>query len=186
MNNKIIVICGFSGCGKDTIAKILKSKGYSFIQSVSTRPMREGESYVNPYRFTDNTTFKGLIKRGKLAEYRKYDTIQEDEPAVWYYGILKRDIVNNKKYVVVLDLQGTKDIKEIYGDRVISFYIDVDDETREQRAIDRKGFEQAEWNRRLKDDKKKFTKKVIDSVCDYRVENYDLDKCVNEILEIIK
>ena len=54
MNNKIIVLCGKSGTGKDSLAKLVKERlNLNFVVSHTTRPMREGESNKNPYYFID-------------------------------------------------------------------------------------------------------------------------------------
>ena len=49
-DKKILVISGFSGAGKDTIAKLInQNSGFNFVVSYSTRPMHTGESQGDPY-----------------------------------------------------------------------------------------------------------------------------------------
>ena len=180
--NSIIVICGFSGSGKDSISEELKKFGYNFIVSTSSRPMRDGESQMNPYKFVSGEEFLSLIKDDSLLEYRSYDTIQSGEKATWYYGVEKSEVKNNKAYVVVLDIWGLQEFKRIFGDRVKSFFIQVSDSEREDRAKIRGGFEKAEWDRRLNDDRKVFSDKIVAENTDYIVENYNFEYCIEDIL----
>lgn len=184
--NEIIVIMGFQGVGKDTVAREIEKQGYNFIVSTSTRPMRDGESQNNPYNFIDNEEFELLIKNNGLIEYRKYETIQNGSPAVWYYGIEWDKIEEHKKYVVVLDPSGSKQLKDAVGSRVKIFYIHVDDKTSRERAKLRGGYEEAEFNRRYEDDKKRFTSEIIEDIADFSVKNYDLNECINSIFREIK
>lgn len=170
--NKIIALCGFSGCGKDTIAKELKDLGFNFITSHSTRPPREGESEGNPYYFISNETFELEDKLNNWIEYRTYNTLVDGIPKTWYYGVHKNE-VKNTPAVVVLDLLGLKDFKEQFGDKVLSIFVHVEDSERERRVKSRGSFCQVEWDRRLKDDTKIFTNQELKGNIDYYVSNED-------------
>ena len=184
-NNFIIAITGKSSSGKDAVARVLSSKGYKYVVSTTTRPMRSNEQNGVDYYFVNNSHFKGLMDNDKLVEYRSYNTINNGKPTVWHYGIERTEIdLNSSNYVCVVDLIGLQDLKDEYGSSVISFYIDVDDEKRQMRALARdRNFELAEWNRRLKDDEVKF--KNVDKIIDKTVKNDDFDNCVNDIVKDI-
>lgn len=188
MNNKIIVICGFSSSGKDSISRLLEKRdGYNFIVSTTTRPIRVGESERNPYNFITNDEFKYLIDNDKLIEYREYHTLLNNNLAVWYYGIEKKEMENNKPYVVVLDTVGLKEMKKQFGDRVISIFIDVDLQYRLYRAMQRGSFDITEWNRRLLDDERIFSSSDFKDNIDYIVTNNtnNIEDCYKNIKEII-
>ena len=148
--------------------------------------MRSGEKEGVQYYFKTNEEFRKLIELDLLAEYRSYNTIQNDDETVWHYGIEKKEIdLKQGNHVVVVDLKGLTDLKKYYGNNIISFFIDVDEESRKLRAEARdKNFEKKEWRRRLKDDQEIF--KNIDDKVDYKVQNYDFKKCIDVIEQIIK
>lgn len=181
--NYIIALTGKSSAGKDFILSILeKQYEYKRVVSTTTRPIRSNETDGIDYHFVTNKKFDELIKNDELIEYRYYDTIQNGESTRWHYGIERKEIDLDKyKYVVVVDLQGLKDLQKKYGYKVISFYIDVDVNNRKMRAMARdKNFELAEWSRRTKDDDIKFNDAYMKT--DFVVENYNLDKCIEDIL----
>jgi guanylate kinase len=177
MINTVVVLCGKSATGKDTLASIINKMGYNFIASTTTRPMRDGETQGNPYFFTNNENFEKMIINNNFLEYRKYYPDGESSGDVWYYGVEKKQVATNEKYVVVLDIEGLKDFKKIFKSRIISFYIYADDEIRESRAIERGSFDKKEWNRRLKADSIDFSENKVSKVVDFKVENKSIQGC---------
>lgn len=188
MNNKIIIFLGPSASGKDTIAKHFeKMYGYSFVVSTTTRPIRNGESEGNPYFFVSNQYFEDLIKQNKLIEYREYDTLVKNKPEKWFYGVEKTQVLDNTKYVAVLDMVGLREFKKYFGDRVISFYINVPDDERKRRCLIRGDFDEYEWNRRLQDDKIKFSQEVIRNEINHSIDGHkNTLLIVNDIIKILK
>jgi len=186
MNNKILVLVGFSGAGKDAIAeKLNKECELNFVTSHSTRPMRDYESQGNPYWFTDKETMLKYEADGSLIECRKYETLVNGKKDLWYYGVHNDEIQDDKSYVVVLDILGVKEFKEYFGDRVVAIFIRVPDDIRENRAKLRGSFDKTEWDRRLEDDKKQFSQEDIDNECDHLVENINLAEAIKEIVSYI-
>jgi len=186
-DSQIAVLCGFSGAGKDELAKKLNEEyGYNFVISTTTRPKRVGESQGNPYHFVTEEYFNTLVNTNKLIEHRKYVTKVNGVNDIWHYGVTEDEIEDDKRYVVVLDLLGLKEFKKKFGNRITSFFIDVDEKTRKERAQKRdKNFCEIEWNRRYEDDKKQFPVQLVEKEVDYIVENYDLESAFYEILSKI-
>ena len=176
MNNDIIVLCGMSSSGKDSLANLLSQRlGYNFVVSHTTRLRREGESEGNPYWFVGSNKFYDMMINNEFIEYRKYNTLLNNNPATWYYGVAKSAIEDNLKYVVVLDVRGMKDFKSHFGNRVKTFYVNVDSEIRRKRAIARGSFDETEWDRRLEDDEKVFAdKSMFDYVIDNNYDNIEM------------
>lgn len=184
--NYIIAITGKSASGKSSIEQILeKEYGYKRVVSTTTRPMRSNEINHVDYHFISDREFQQLIDEDKLIEYRYYNTITNDKPTRWQYGIEKNEIdLSKHNYVVVVDLKGLEDLKKEFGYRVISIYIDVPEEIRKTRAIARdRYFEENEWDRRSKDDNFRFAnvKNVVDAV----IKNYNFDECLSRIIYYI-
>jgi guanylate kinase len=186
--NEIVILVGMSSAGKDTIARLLEEKnGYNFIISTTTRPMRDGESDKNPYNFVNNETFEKLIKNDELIEYREYHTLVNNVPDIWYYGVEKNEVDPNKRYVVVLDTVGLREFKMEYKEKIISIFLQVDDETRKNRCLTRGDFNEPEWERRLADDKIRFSDEIIKNEIDYVVDASSSPEYIfNEIDSIIE
>jgi guanylate kinase len=187
MDKKLLILTGKSSSGKDTIARLLeKEHGYNFIVSTTTRPMRPGESNRNPYNFVTNEEFERLISGNELIEYREYHTLVNNNPEIWYYGVEKKEVDPNKSYVVVLDTVGLREFKIHFPEKVISFFIHVDDEIRKQRCLSRGDFDEFEWNRRLEDDKIRFSSEVVSKEMDFVIDgDQDSKNVLNDILNRI-
>lgn len=166
------ILCGKSGCGKDTLLNELKKEGFIPLISTTSRPMREGETNGVEYNFTTKEDFQEKIKKGDFIEYRVYNTLVNGEKDTWYYGMPKQPLDLNKEYLVILDMGGTKDFLEAYGkDQCFVCYIETNDALRKERASARGSFDETEWNRRLADDKVKFSDEIITSLANTRISN---------------
>lgn len=186
--NKIVIICGFSASGKDSLTKYIADHfNYNMTISHTSRPIRPKESEGDPYYFISKEQFETMINNGEFIECREYHTLVNNIPAVWYYGVHKDEVdLSQYSYIVVLDIRGLRAYKEHFGeDKIISFFIEVDEETRKQRCVGRADFDLTEWNRRLEDDKALFTDEVIKQEVDFVVENYNFEQCINKILDKI-
>ena len=170
--SNIIALAGFSSAGKDTLAKFMSEElGYDFVVSHTTRPMRVGESQGNPYYFINDNEMCSLAINNKLVGAREYDSIY----GKWFYAISKDEIKDSKKYVVVVDFSGFLALKNHFGDRVKSVFIDCSEPERRKRAELRGDFNLDEWNRRYEDDIKKFPQNLIDKHFKLKFENKDIE-----------
>lgn len=184
MSSKIVVICGFSSSGKDSIANYISHKyKYQTITSTTSRPMRVNESEGEPYHFIRREQFEAGVTADEFIEYRQYNTLVDGVPDIWYYGVRKNEVLPDKNYIVVLDLWGLEQFKKHF-DNTVSFFISVPDEQRKQRAINgRLDFDEVEWERRLADDKTKFSKEKIQELVDCIIPNLSFEKCISGIME---
>ena len=149
----IIVLLGKGGSGKDTVMNMIakECKNVQTVVSHTTRPMRKGEIEGKSYYFISDEKFCEMNKNKAFVEMRHYNVITDDSPqgcGVWYYGLAQKELENklDKGHViVVLDLQGYKELRKYYYDheelfkktRLVSFYIDIDEEIRFKRYIQR-------------------------------------------------
>lgn len=154
----ILVLVGKSSSGKDTLLKELKIQNL-FKECISTtsRPIRINEKNNIDYMFITNDEFLDKIKNNKFIEYRTYETELNSKKETWYYGTEKKAIDISVDSVLVLDLQGLKDLREYFSlEKVIGIYLHCPSSLRTERAKSRGSFCETEWNRRLLADKKDF------------------------------
>lgn len=173
MNNEIIVLSGFSGAGKDSIAEMFKDVGYNFVVLHSTRAMRANESEGNPYHFISVDEFQEMSDRGEFIEERSYVTEFNGINDTAYYGIAHEALLDDRPYIVVLGVQAMTAFMKVIGPRATSVFIHVDDEIREERAKARGSFDQIEWDNRLAQDNKKFPKGCMIEGADMTVKNHN-------------
>ena len=173
MKKNVTILCGASGCGKDYILKYLKST-YGFIPLVShtTRPMRPNETNGVDYYFISDEEFKQMIDEHNLIEYRTYNTLVDNIPSTWYYGLSKQILDLGTQYIVILDIQGTIDFIDWCGREYCNIVlIKCYDEVRRTRAKLRGGYDESEFNRRLEDDKRVFGVDNMLGLIDFTIEN---------------
>jgi hypothetical protein len=119
--------------------------------------------------------FKKLV----LVDERVYHTNVGGNAETWRYGHSEPSD-NGNTYVVIADPDGLRQLIKRYGrNRIFAVYIDADDEVRKARCVQRKDFDETEWNRRLEDDTKVFTD--IDKYVNLTVKNNYLALCVDQI-----
>ena len=181
----IKVLMSPSSAGKDYIQSLMiKDYGFNPIISTTSRPMRQGEVEGREYYFVDKSTFLDMIRLGELIEYRTYNTLVDNIPDTWYYGLSKQQFDKNKNYVVILDVQGCRDFINYVGeDNVEVYYIYCNDMIRTERAKARGSFNQVEWDRRLEDDARVFSKDNMVGINYKRVVNQHRD--INEVVKEI-
>lgn len=137
---RIYMLIGKSASGKDNIYKSLIDDSTLKLNPIilyTTRPMREGEREGKEYHFTDIPHMKLLRDKGLIIEERVYNTIFGD----WYYFTADDgsiDIGSTKDYITIGTIDSFIKMKDYFGDKSICpLYIDVDDEIRILRAIER-------------------------------------------------
>ena len=186
MKHKIVILCGQSASGKDSIYKKLIKNGFIGLVTNTTRPQRVNEIDSVDYNFLSQNQFFDLINNGNMIEYRKYNT----EFGVWYYGSSAENVnLDKHDYVIILTLDGAEAWINRFGkENCIVFYIDCPKYIRESRAQKRGSFNQDEWNRRVITDKQDFADDKVARICNFKVANYDkpLYTVVKEILKDIK
>lgn len=190
---KIFYILGKSSTGKDTIYKeILKDKELNLKDIIlyTTRPIRDGEISGKSYHFVDENEYEEIKKSGNIIEERAYNTMH----GVWRYFTVKDENIDLDKndYLIIGVLKSFVDTKEYFGeDKVVPIYIEVEDGTRLQRALNR---EKKPENRRYKEmcrrylaDSEDFSEEKIENAgISKRFENTDLDTCISEVKEYIR
>lgn len=184
----ITILLGKSASGKDAVMRELRDKfGYEPIVSHTTRPMREHEVEGKDYYFVDKWTFAQMIADNEFIEYRSYNTTPDGQAQTWCYGAKKFDLDEDKNYITILDVDGTKEFVKYFGEencKVVEIW--AVDKIRLSRAKKRGSFDQTEWDRRFNDDEIKFLPHRVFEIANLRIENdgtrtpYEIAKVIHE------
>ncbi len=156
----MIVLAGASASGKTEAAKMLAKKyGITKVITTTTRPMRAGETNEKDYFFVTKEKFEQMIKEGKFVEYTIYNG--------YYYGSTKDQIAENK--CVVIDPYGLKAYTELSDKNIVTFFLELSEEERHKRMIER-GDDPQLVKKRILHDRAAFTKDKLVKV-DYHIES---------------
>ena len=200
--SNLIYIMGKSSSGKDTIyQELIKKMNTNLYVLYTTRPMRDGEKEGREYNFITREKYNELEKEGKVIEARHYNVVNEDgNKDIWTYATIDdKQWDKQGNFLTIGTLESYSSIKEYLEKheekdlQLLPIYIEIDEEERRKRAINREkakskpNFEEME--RRIKADNIDFSKEnLIKAEIDksQTFENYDLNECVNSILKYIE
>ena len=177
----MIILSSPSGAGKTTLVKLL-SESRDFYTSIShtTRKPRNNEEEGKDYYFVNNDQFQNLIKKEEFLEYANVFS--------HLYGTTKTPVIknleNSKNVVFDIDWQGTEQIKKKNLEyKLLTFFV---------LPPSKKVLFNRLSNRDMKDKlivderMKEFNKDILHwQSYDYVVINDDLQRCFNEICELI-
>ena len=122
MTGKLIIFSAPSGSGKSTIINYLMQQGLGLAFSISatSRAPRGTERHGVEYFFLSPEEFRERIAAGEFLEYEE---VYPDR----FYGTLKaqveRQLEAGQHVVFDVDVVGGCNIKEYYGDRALSLFI---------------------------------------------------------------
>ena len=178
----IVILSSPSGAGKTTLVKLFSEKK-NFITSIShtTRSPRSNESDGKDYYFVSEKEFHNLIRNNEFLEYAKVFNN--------FYGSTKKPVyekLNNGQNVIFdIDWQGTQQIKsQNIKFKIITFFVlPPSKEILYERLSNRDMKDKLIASERMKD----FYNDIKHWVdYDFVVINDDLNRCFNEISELIE
>ena len=120
--SKLIIFSAPSGSGKSTIINYLLTQhlNLAFSISATSRPPRGAERDGVEYFFLTPEEFRHRIENGEFLEYEE---VYEDR----FYGTLKsqveKQLQDGQNVVFDVDVVGGCNIKQFYGDRALSVFI---------------------------------------------------------------
>ena len=177
----MIILSSPSGAGKTTLVKLL-SESRDFYTSIShtTRKPRNNEEEGKDYYFVNNDQFQNLIKKKEFLEYANVFS--------HLYGTTKTPVIknleNSKNVVFDIDWQGTEQIKKknLEYKLLTLFVLPPSKKALFNRLSNRDMKDKLIVDERMKE----FNKDVLHwKSYDYVVINDDLQRCFNEICELI-
>ena len=176
----LLVISGFSGVGKGTVAKKLVEKyGYSLSISATTRQPREGEVDGREYFFKTVDDFKNLIDYNGFIEYARYVDNYYGTPKAYVEEQLKE----GKNVILEIEIQGALNIKSMFPDAVLLFIMPPSAKELERRLVGRGTEDEATIRARLS--RASEEAQGVENY-NYIVINDDVDACVETIDSIVK
>lgn len=181
---KLIIISAPSGCGKSTIINsILDAEKFdlSFSVSATNRAPRPGEEDGVHYRFLTTEQFNDAVDRGEFVEW------EEVYPGR-YYGTMRSEIDRlidaGHNVLLDIDVKGALNVKEIYGDRSLTLFIEPPSIEELRRRLESRGTENAESiDTRISRAEFEMT---FSPKFDKVVVNDKLDKAIAETTEIFR
>jgi guanylate kinase len=176
---KLFIYTGPDGSGRKTIAKMVATAfDMETVLSYTTRPPRHYEQNGEDYHFVSDETFKKMKENQEFLESVEIDGI--------HYGIREEDIVHafeSHNFVyLTLNPEGTEKLKEMYGERVMRFFIYADRETVINRQKQRQDNPE-DIERHMTHYDETMTYK---NQCEHAFENYDSPQTSFRISEVIE
>lgn len=190
---KIYYVMGKSSSGKDTVYQDLLGREELELENMvlyTTRPIRAKEREGVEYYFITNQELDLLERQGRVIECRAYHTVE----GVWKYATVDNGNLqlDQRDYLAIGTLVSYEKMKKYFGEkRLIPIYIEVQDDLRLERAIQRER-KQANPNyeelcRRFLADAADFSEEKLESAgIRVRFENNgDRETCMNEVANYI-
>lgn len=172
----VIVISGPGGVGKGTIVGELvrRDSGLWLSRSWTTREQRPGEP-AGAYHFTDRETFEARIGADGFLEWTEF--------LGNYYGTPVPEPMGDLDLVLEIEVHGASQVKTANDDALLIFVLPPSRDEQERR-LRRRGDPEHKVAERLR--KAEEEEPVGKSMADYVVINDELDRTVEEMLEIIE
>lgn len=184
MKGKLIIFSAPSGTGKSTIIGRLMEHTelrLAFSISCTSRPPRGTERNGVEYYFVSPEDFRAKIEAGEFLEYEE---VYKDR----YYGTLRsqvdKQLSEGQNVVLDIDVNGGCRVKEAYGDRALSVFIQPPSVEELRRRLESRGTDAPEViEQRLA--RAEFELGIAPKF-DHIVVNDNLDTAVEKALRIVK
>ncbi len=180
---KLIIFSAPSGSGKSTIINYLLKQNLNLAFSISatSRPPRGTEQHGVEYFFLSPEEFRQRIANDEFLEYEE---VYEDR----FYGTLKaqveRQLEAGQNVVFDVDVVGGCNIKQFYGERALSIFIQPPSIEALRQRLEGRGTDAPEV---IEDRLAKASYELtFASKFDKVIVNDDLEKAQAETLEVLK
>jgi guanylate kinase len=157
---QLFIVSAPSGTGKTTLVERLVQDvpDLALSRSFTSRPPRPGETDGVDYNFISRARFEAMIAAGEFLEWA--DVFGN------YYGTSRADteraLASGSDVVLVIDVQGARQVRARTGDRVSIFVLPPSFEVLEERLRRRSKDSESDIQRRLA-----VARSEVDAVVDY-------------------
>ena len=182
--NKVLVVVGPSGAGKDTVMqKVFEKHPDYFKKGVThtTRKMRPGEKEGYNYYYVTEEEFLKLKEQDKFVEFNYYNKN--------YYGLSKMELESQKGdkiLYVIIDINGAKNVNNAKIPANFVAILPPNEETLNERLKGRGTESEEVIQGRLETAKKELKEIEKSEFFNHKVFNNDLDKAVEDMEEFLK
>jgi len=177
---QLFVVSAPSGTGKTTVVERLVQTVSDLVlsRSYTSRQTREGESNGVDYNFVTRSRFEEMIAAEEFLEWADvfgnlYGTCASDT---------ERDLAQGQDVVLVIDVQGARQVRQRYRDTVGIFVMPPSFEVLEQRLRGRSKDAEDAMQRRLRTARNEV---AAFSEYDYVIVNDELEACVDRLRAIV-
>lgn len=179
----IFIVSGPSGVGKGTVVKRVIEESDNIYLSISctTRAPRTGEQEGVNYFYISKEEFEKRIENSFFIEWERYVDNYYGTPA----APLLEAVEKGKNAILEIEVGGAMQAKNRYPEAVLVFVVPPENDTLKKRIIGRdEGNEVAlaALEKRISRAKEEY--QYIDKY-DYLLVNDDLDRCVDQLKNII-
>lgn len=177
----LVVVTGPSAVGKGAIVKALLDRApeVRFSVSMTTRPMRPGETNGVEYWFVSKTEFREKIERGEMLEWAEVYGNN-------YYGTprapVEAALVKGYAFILDIDLNGANNVRTAFPDAVTVFVLPPSMQELKTR-MGKRGSESEEAVQRRLTEAPLWIEQGL--TYDYVLVNDDLGRCVEQLHSII-
>lgn len=173
-NQEHVLLCllGRSASGKDTLAnKVCERTGLKQITSYTTRERRVNEG--NTHIFISDAEYQALEDSGQIAAYTQIGQYK--------YCCTVEQLYSHDIYVI--DYDGLKHLRELNlpNLRLVTVFINVPDNIREERALNKRGDDKIKWLVRNRNETNQFREMLRNADFDYAVSNVDFAKAYSTL-----
>ena len=183
--NKVLVVVGPSGVGKDTLMqKVFDKHPDIFKKGVThtSRKMRKGEKEGYNYYYVTEEEFLKLKDQDKFVEFNYYNKN--------YYGLSKMELESQSKgdkiLYVIIDINGAKNVNKAKIPANFVAILPPNEETLNERLKGRGTESEEVIKGRLETAKKELNEIQKCEFFNHKVYNDDLDKAVLDMEQFLK
>ena len=170
MDNKehtLLCVLGRTASGKDSLVnKLCERTGLKQIISYTTRPRRENED--DTHIFVSQYEYQTMLTNGDVA-------VDTNIAGNYYWSTIEQLYESN---VYIIDYIGYQKLKELNlpNIRLVSIYINVPDNIREERALNKRRDDRSKFRARDFAERQQFREMLKNADFDYAISNMDFAK----------